>query len=402
MTRVIVGAADQSVATQLRGMLSEIVEAQVLGYQETAPELSAAVGREKPDVVIVHDQLAPHSLEGLVRDLTMRAPATGVLVVNSAGNFEEALSALEAGAKGVLSHPLSFDDLANKFDSARQWAERMGGLISGAVEDTGRELGRHGRITVFAGAKGGVGTTTIATHMALDLQRKVPGIRVCLVDLDLQAGDVSGILEARQRVSIADVARVSEDLDVATLTDALVRHESGVSLLLAPLQVQETEYVTATAVRAMLGLLRQEFHVILVDGGSHPTPAQAAAVEVADEVVTVVTPDVLSMRSYRRVIQAWEGLGVRTEEDVHVLVTRASRADVINTEAISKLVSSKLVSVQVPAAFRWLERSVNARNPEELTESAWWAAIEEIGAEVGVYRSDAGEVPGRPSSTGRK
>jgi pilus assembly protein CpaE len=306
---------------------------------------------------------------------------------------------MEAGAKAVLAYPVMFDDLLRKFEDAQKWAGRMNGLLRGATPDTVGELGRNGRITVVAGAKGGVGTTTIATHLAYDLAHKVPGIRVCLVDLDLQSGDVSGLLEARQRVTIADVAKVAQDLDASTISDALVLHESGVSLLLAPLQIQETDLVTPSAVRAILALLRQQFHVIIVDGGSRPTPAQAAAVEIADEVVAVVTPDVLAMRSYRRTVQAWEALGVRTEQELAVLVNRASREDVLNHQAIAKLTSARLISVQLPSALRRLERGVNARNPDEVREAAWWTAVERVGAEVGVH---VGTVNATPAPTTRR
>lgn len=384
MTKVVVGAADQGVQSEIRNFLAEIDGAEVASYEESTAELSAAVGRLRPDVVIVHDRLGPQSASEVVREIVFRSPASGVVVLNSTGDVEGALKAMEAGAKGVVSYPIAFDNLLGRFEAAREWSERMAGLLSGSVADTTRALGRHGRVTVFAGAKGGVGTTTIATHMALDLRRKVSGLRVCLVDLDLQAGDVSSILEARQRVSIADVAKVAEDLSPATILDALVQHESGISLLLTPVQVAETEYVTASSVRAILGLLRQEFDVIIVDGGSHATPAQAAAVEVADAVVTVVTPDVLAMRSFRRIVQAWESLGVSAEQDLNVLVNRVSREDVLNADSLARLTSAKVVSTRLPATFRRLERAVNSRDPSEVREAAWWSALERIGAEIGV------------------
>lgn len=384
MTKVIIGAADQSVTTDLRNRLSEVDDVEVTFYAETTAELSAVVGRDKPDVVFVHDLLGPDAASNTIRDLVFRSPATAVLLISSVDDPGGAMAAFEAGAKGVLRYPFALEDVLSKLSTAREWAERMGGLISGVAQDTRQEMGRRGRVTVFAGAKGGVGTTTIATHMALDIHRKMPGSRVCLVDLDLQAGDISGILEARQRVSIADVARVSEDLSARTVTDALVQHDSGVSLLLTPVEIHETEFVTAGAIRAILALLRLEFDVILVDGGSHATPAQAAAVEVADEVVAIVTPDVLAMRAFRRVVTAWEGLGVRTEQEVHLLVNRVSREDVLNADALSRLTSAQIISTRLPAMFRRLERAVNSRNPDDVREAVWWTALEKIGAEVGV------------------
>jgi len=389
MSRIVIGAADQALAADLRSLVSDQADAEIVSYAESTHDLSVLAGRERVDVVLVHDRLGPQDMVDVVREIGARAPASSIVVVNTVGGDADKVAALEAGARGVLEYPLDATDFAAKYDAAVAWSHRMGGLISGVVEDTARELGRNGRVTVVAGAKGGVGTTTVATHLAVDLRRRVPGIRVCLVDLDLQSGDVAAIVEARQRVSIADVARVSQDLDSGTIMDALVEHSSGVSLLLAPLKVHESELVTASAVRAMLTLLRQQFHVILVDGGSHPTPAQAAAVELADEVVAVTTPDVLALRSFRRVVLAWEHLGVREERSLNLLVNRVSRADVITTDAIAKLTTARLVGAQLPAAFRWLEKGVNARDPDVVNEATWWRSIEKVGVEVGIHATSA-------------
>lgn len=385
MTTIVVGVAEQVLVSELRVHVSKLDDAEIVGYGDSTHELSALVARFRPDVVIVHDLLGPESPVDLVRELSFRAPATAVLLVNSSGDTATAMAALEAGAKGILSTPLDHDELLSRMEVARGWAERMGGLLAGATADVARELGRNGRVTTFTGGKGGVGTTTVATHMAIDLQRQVPGIKVCLVDLDLQAGDVSGILAARQRVSVADVAKVSQDLSTTTIMDALVRHESGISLLLTPVQVHETDFVTPSAVRAILGLLREEFDVVLVDGGAHVTPAQAAAVEVADEVVCVVTPDVLAMRAFRRSVQAWEGLGVRSEQELHILVNKVSRDDVLNAVALARLTSGRILATGLPLMHRTLERAVNARNPDEVREVVWWSALQKIGAEVGVH-----------------
>ncbi|UDY23761.1 AAA family ATPase [Nocardioides sp. Kera G14] len=406
MTTIVLGATDQAVVSELRRALNEVPDADIAGIGESTPEVSALAMRLQAEVVILHDALGPESAPDVVRDIVSRTPATAVLVVNSSGDVASALATMEAGAKGVISWPMLHEDIVSKVTAAAEWSGRMGSLLSGATVDTERELGRHGRVTAFTGAKGGVGTTTVATHLALDLKRRVPGTKVCIVDLDLQAGDVAGILEARQRVSIADVAKVAEDLSPATVLDALVEHESGVSLLLAPPQVADSEFVTPTSVRAILGMLRREFDAIIVDGGAHVTPAQAAAVEIADEAIVLVTPDVLAMRAFRRAVTDWEGLGVRTEADLRVLVNRVSRDDVLNVDAIAKLTSAPLVSTSLPAMFRRLERGVNARNPEEVRESVWWDALEKIGAEIGVVTAAqppaaVGSEPGRRRSAAR-
>lgn len=397
MTTVVIGAADQSIASDLRTNLNEIEDLSVVYVADSTGELVAAVLRLKPDVVFVHDLLGPEPSIQTIRDLSLRAPAAAMLLVTSTPDTEGAVTALESGAKGVISYPLSFEELLARVASASEWSERMQRLLSGAVVNDQGE-GARGRLITITGSKGGVGTTTVATHLAFDINRKVPNYRVCLVDLDVQAGDIAGILEARQRVSIADVARVAEDLSARTVTDAVVLHDSGIHLLLAPLEIRDTEFVGPSAVRAILSLLKQEFDIVIVDGGSHVTAAQAAAVEVADEVIAIVTPDVLSMRSWRRVVAAWESLGVRTEDDVHLLINRVSRDDVLNGEAIEKLTAAHVLSTRLPAMFRALEGAVNARSPEQVREGLWWKALEAIGREVGIVhrRAAPAAVPAVP------
>lgn len=385
MTTVVIGAADQSVASDLRTALNEVEDTEVAFLADNTAELVSAVLRLQPDVVFVHDMLGPEPVIQTIRDLSLRAPGTAMLLVSSVPDNASAVTALEAGAKGVLSYPLAFEEVLARLASATEWAERMQGLLSGAAVDGGGETAR-GRLISIAGAKGGVGVTTVATHLAIDVNRKIPGYRVCLVDLDILSGDVSGILEARQRVSIADVARVSEDLSARTVTDAVVLHESGVYLMLAPLEIRDTDFVTPQAVRAILSHLKHEFDMVIVDAGSHVTPAHAAAIEVSDEVIAMVTPDVLSLRSWRRLMSVWESLGVREETDVHLLVNRVSREDVLGPDAIAKLTSAQVVSTRLPAMFRALEPAVNARAPEQVRDSVWWKALEAIGREVGIVQ----------------
>ena len=82
-------------------------------------------------------------------------------------------------------------------------------------QSSGNGASRGGRVIAAAGAKGGVGTTVVASHLAWDAARADPNMRVCLVDLDVESGDVPSYLDVSHRVSIADLAKISEDLTAA-------------------------------------------------------------------------------------------------------------------------------------------------------------------------------------------
>jgi pilus assembly protein CpaE len=260
----------------------------------------------------------------------------------------------------------------------------------------------------FAGSKGGVGVTTLITHVALDIARTVPNLDVCLVDLDLEKGDVPAVIEVRHRIGLADLAKVSDDLSSGTVSDAMSRHESGVDLLLAPTDVRDVEAITPRAFRQVLAAVRRDYDLVLLDLGSHVTPVQATALELCDEVVMVTNPDVASMRGMRRAFNAWESLGVYKETDVRVLLNRASKQVTVSLDTVRQLTRAAVLSTTVPAAFRRLEPAINSRNPLEIKNAQWWTDLRRLGREINLVprRRSAGDAtrgaaPGLCSTTSR-
>jgi pilus assembly protein CpaE len=333
----------------------------------------------------VHDQLGPEPVHQTIRDLGLRRPATVPIVVSSDNDPEALAAAMDAGARGVLAYPLSFADVQQRVVSALDWSRHLTSLIASSREGDGGPRGRANVVAV-TGSKGGVGTSTIVTHVAWDIRREVPSYKVLVIDLDLEKGDVTSLVEARYRTSIADLAKVSEDLSVRTVADAVFEHESGLHMLLPPEDVRDVEWVTPAAIRQIIALVRQQYDLVMIDLGAHVTPVQAAVVEIADEVVSVVTPDLISLRALRRNLGWWESLAVRKPDSVHVLLNRHSRVDEVQPDTARRLSPAPLLETVVPDLGRKLETSMNSRSPELVDDPAWWKALRAFGREIGLVR----------------
>lgn len=394
MIGVVIGAADQGLARQIQSQLAEIGETEVLAVAATSREAAEAVLEHEADVALVHEALGPEPVLSLIRDIGVRRPATAMLLIATDPDTETVTAAMEAGARGLVTLPLTFGQVEGRLRAAAAWSQQIRRSMAPGADD-GDDSFARGRTVGIAGAKGGVGATTVACHLALDIARSVPWARVCLVDLDLEKGDVPGIIDVRHRAGVSDLAKVADDLSPGTLADAMTRHESGVDLLLAPFDVQDVEWVTPTALRQVLAALRREYDLVLVDLGSHATPAQATALELADEVVLVVTPDVAAVRGMRRSLTAWESLGVCKERDVRVLVNRVSKQVTMSPDTIRQLTRASVLPHHLPAGYRRLEPAVNARNPLVLHHQAWWASLRRVGRELGLVTHG---VNGRPVS----
>lgn len=383
MTQVIIGIEDENLVADLMSLLEEMDGYSVRAVAKSPAELVDLTSRLEPDIAFVHDTLGIEPVSQTIRDIIGRRPATAVLQVSQVRTASSVIKAMEDGARGVVAYPFAYEDVSTRVIAAGEWARHMQAVLAGAAVNNSS----RGEVVAVVGAKGGVGTTTIASHIAFDHLRDHPGEKVCLVDVDIEKGDVGAIFEVRQSVSLADVAKVSGDLSPHAVHDAVIEHESGLHLLLAPLDVREGEFVSPEALRAIVSLLRREFDLVVLDGGGHVSPAQASVVELAGECLVVTTPDVLSVRAMRRRMIAWEALGVREEAAFKVLVNKVDRASLFPASAVAKLTTAHVVETKIPLSPRVLEASINDRDPRSVTEVAWWSLISSLRVEMGLAKA---------------
>ncbi|WEV77354.1 P-loop NTPase [Janibacter cremeus] len=393
MTSVIIGTPDPNLASDLSGILDEQGDYEVEAITETTDALLERSRRLNPMVVLVDENLGPQPTSVIVGELSRRSPGTSVLVISAIRTHEKTIQVMSAGARGVIGYPFAYEDVATHLDTAIGWAISMRSVLEG-VEVT---AGRRGKVVAVVGAKGGVGTTTVATHMALDHLMENPDARVCVVDADVEKGDVSALLEVRQAVSIANVARVSDDMTAQTVRDALVHHETGLYMMLAPVDVREAEYVTPDALRAIIELLRRDFDLVVVDGGGHVSPTQAAVVEAAGTTLVVTTADVLAVRAMRKRMQAWEALGVTDEASCMILVNQVDKGSLFPSSAVAKLTTASVLGTTIPLSPRVLEQAINDRDPRSVTESGWWRLIRAIRSDLALSDAGSRTTPADPS-----
>ncbi|NEB82244.1 AAA family ATPase, partial [Streptomyces sp. SID14478] len=249
---------------------------------------------------------------------------------------------------------------------------------------TGAELmpaGGGARVVAVTGAKGGVGTTLAAVQLAL--AARASGRSVALLDLDLQSGDVASYLDVQFRRSVADLAAI-RDITPRVLQDAVFTHETGIDLLLAPADGERGEEVTDRVARQVVHALRARYEVVVVDCGTQMGAANAAAIELADQTVLLVTPDVVAVRAAKRMVRLWDRLQIRKAEETLTVVNRHARTTEIQPTLVERVTGTKTTRTSVPAAYKELQAAVDAGRMQDLdnrstVKQALWALAGELG-----------------------
>ncbi len=397
MTRVQLCAGDRGLAEEFSALLRELPDTELVLSATTTAQLLESVRELDPDVVVLGEDGSGAPLVDTARELGHLVPHVAVVLVVREGTSAVLAEAMGAGARGLLVLPLSLEEVQARLVSASDWARGVRRMLgrAGGEEDLGST---SGRLLLVAGAKGGVGTTTLAVHLALACA-SAPQRRVCLVDLDLQTGDVGTLLNITHRRSIVDLV-VAEEVSGRALDETLFAHASGVRVLLSPAEGERAEEVTATEARRVLTALRTRYDLVIVDGGSQTSDASASAVEMADEVLVPTTCDILSVRAAKRLGRLWTRLQLRKEEDLRVVLTQTSRDSELQADLARRLVALPSVRTTVPASFRALEAAVNQADPTLVDDRPFLRAVRSVATEVGVL-STAPTTPERARSRRR-
>jgi pilus assembly protein CpaE len=180
------------------------------------PDLEGA--KRLPDVIVL-DLRGQTSLPSELTMLKRRHPRIGVIIVATALDPNLMLEAMRAGVNEFVTEPLQETDLR----------EAVGRIVGYQLAPAG-----PGNVLAFVGAKGGVGTTTLAVNVATALAADKTS-SVLVVDLHVAAhGDAALLLGVEPRFSVADALDNINRLDASYLSTIVVRSKAGVDLLASP------------------------------------------------------------------------------------------------------------------------------------------------------------------------
>jgi pilus assembly protein CpaE len=276
--------------------------------------------------------MEPREGISLIRQLHDRFPRLTIVAGVAESSVATLRAALEAGAADVVTLPLSQLELQKILIKFRQTKAREASV-----------RGIAGEILTVYGVRGGLGATTTAVNLATHVA-SLTSTSVALADLDLQRGDVATYLNLSHLESIASIASSPGEVDEIFLHGTLTRHASGISVLPAPLQMEEADAVGHDEVRLALGLLRSQFRYTVVDTPQTITGATLAAFESADHILLLTDLSIPSVRAARRFLDLLERMNVSTDR-VDLAVTEIVRGPVELKDLTRSLAKEPLVTI---------------------------------------------------------
>ena len=216
------------------------------------------------------------------------------------------------------------------------------------------------RVLLFYGAKGGVGTTTLAINTAIALHKELDR-RVCLVDANLQFGDHRVFLDmGLDRMSIVDLAS-NPSIDIDLIKQILVRHATGIDLLLAPPSPETAELVMHDHLPNIIAQMANDFDYIVVDIDKRLDEVNLRIMDVADTIFVVMTADLPCLKNVRLVLETIGHLGY-TDEKVKLILNRSNAFTGINVKNAESALKRR-IDYQIINEYRSAISALNSGAP---------------------------------------
>ena len=238
------------------------------------------------------DDVRPQQTFTHIRELLNTSPDLEVFLTASRMDPQLLLEAFRLGVKEFLPQPLTRQEVE---PALVRFEERFSGRVSGAEMHSGR-------VVTIIGARGGVGTSTVATNLAASVQQTKKRETVALVDLDMHGGDLGLFLDLHPSQGLKHLAKDISRLDATIVRSSLVEHGSGLHLLASGYEgFDEIDPARGSTMR-IIGLLRSMHRHVFVDCGHVLEPTVKEALDCSDQVVVVTTLSLPVIRRTKRLL----------------------------------------------------------------------------------------------------
>ena len=162
--------------------------------------------------------------------------------------------------------------------------------------------------------KGGIGKTSIAVNLAVELAQMTKE-KVALIDLNLQLGDVATFLDLEPAFAMDYISDNINNLDDEELLKAMTRYKNTSLYVIAdPLNVDKSQDITAEQIKKILSALKRTFSYIVIDIASNIDSKTITALDCSDLILLISTANLPAIRSTQRCMEFFKKLNYGGEK----------------------------------------------------------------------------------------
>ena len=314
-------------------------------YMEIFDTLSSL---DKSVLIVDVSDNADAKLE-FISDVTQNIHNCKVLVLSDNPSVDLIVRVMRAGAKEFLALPLiktEFIDALTKLNES---------LFCAPKKDTKCKI-----ISIFSN-KGGIGKTSIASNLALELA-KITKENVALLDLNFQLGDITTFMDLKPSFNISYMLENLDKMNEDFLLSTMEKYKSTSLYVLAdPPFFKQAADILPEHITRLFSMLKKTFSYIIVDAESSFDAKNIAALTESDLIFLVTIANLPALRNAQRCLELFERLGF-DKNKTQILLNRYMENDEISIEDIESVMGRK-VYWKIPNNYFTMMSSINKGIP---------------------------------------
>lgn len=272
---------------------------------------------------------------------------TRIVITSTESSIDMIVKAMRYGAKEFLPKPILKNDLQRVLTLLTQQNLE--------IQKTSSKI-----ISVYSN-KGGIGKTTIATNLAVELAKSTRD-KVLLVDLNLQLGDISTFLNLNPTVDVSYFIKNLLDKKEETILNACERYkDTSLFILSDPTYIEQAESITLQQIDKLLTVLKKVFSYIIVDMSSNIDPNSLKILDKSDWILFTTIVNIPAIRNAQRCLNLFKSRRY-SEDKVKIIVNRYMENDDITIEDIETALQEK-VYWKIPNNYFSIMEAINRGIP---------------------------------------
>ncbi|HXT26521.1 MAG TPA: AAA family ATPase [Candidatus Eisenbacteria bacterium] len=304
---------------------------------------------QMPDVVFLDLAREPEPFFAFANQLRRTRPTIKLIACSAAVPPQPSmlLEAMRSGVQDFLGKPVQTDSLRDL-------------LLRIATDLNAKEFPSQDKLIVIMGAKGGVGTTTVAVNLGVQLAtfaRK----RTVLLDFARPLGNVHLLLDLHPKFGIRDAVESLDRLDSHFLAGLLTHHKTKLEILGGATQPEEWQSIDVNVLDRVVNVTQNAFDVVLLDMGSQFSVEWATILRMARMILIVAEANVPSLWTLERRLLALKGFGI-SQERARIIINRWHKGDDEVLKSIQKDINRPIFA-SLPNDFRKASQAVNLGTP---------------------------------------
>ncbi len=358
--KVILADANESSRSSIRGLLELDHSIDVLAEATNATEVINKIKSMEPEVVVM--DLNTPQMDGIetTRYITIHYPQVFVITISLHDDTASFRQAMLAGAKEYLVKPLSAAELNSSVKEVGLLNRKCARTKSAEVVNDGKVTAtvKDNKIITIFGTKGGVGKSVVCTNLAVAMAQKYKD-KVGLVDLDIQFGDISVMMNINPRKTISELLQEGDEPGADLLKDYLYERH-GVNILAAPNKPELAELVTSHGVHQILQLCKGMYGFTFIDTPTFIDETTLTALEMSDLILLIISLDLPTIKNVKKGIDLLRSLQLLPK--TRLILNRSSGIAGIEARDVERVLDMR-IRAEVPSDGKLVVTSLNQGIP---------------------------------------